>query len=171
MTTGRRLIYSLTAIVLATSVSCTSSSMDPSPRVAQLQVSVMPNPLVQNGIGACTTGSGQPPSGVFRLFPHQVTVEETDGVGVAVESHRVTALVGAQEFQVFLLDAASIGDRFNDCGGAGNRVEARARRCNTDALFCSPLNAAVPNQLRLEFTAMDDNGNSITGVTTVNLAQ
>lgn len=145
--------------------------MEPSQRVAALQITVTPNPLVETGTGACTTGSGQPPPGTFRLFPHSVTVEETSGLGVAIESHEATALVGGQEVPVYLLDAATFGDRFNDCGGAGNRVEARGRLCNTDALFCSPLGSPVPNQLRLRVTAIDDNGHSITGTTTVNLVQ
>ena len=173
MSTARNcLIYLVTTLALA-SISCTSSSssVEPSERVASLQVTVTPNPIVQNGIGMCVASTGETTPGTFRLFPHSITVEETGGVGVTIQSHRLTVLSGGQEFPVLSLSGAtSLGERFNDCGGAGDRIEPRQRRCNTEALFCSPVQVPVPDQLRAQFTGIDDNGNSITGDGTVNLS-
>jgi hypothetical protein len=90
-------IYLLTStLALVSSISCTSSSpVDPSERVANLQVTVTPNPIVQNGTGACVTSTGSTP-GIFRLFPHSITLDETSGVGVTIQSYRITALSGGQ---------------------------------------------------------------------------
>jgi hypothetical protein len=142
----------------------------PAEREASLRLTVTPNPIVQGGVGACANSAGASVPGTFRLFPHSVTVEETGGVGVTLQSYRLTALSGGQEFPVNEFTGESIAERFADCGGAGNRVEANQRRCNTDALFCSPIQVKVPDQLRLQFTATDDTGHSLAGDSTVNLS-
>jgi hypothetical protein len=160
-------------LTLASTVSCASSSsspMNPSERSANLRMTVDPNPLLQNGIGACANENGQAAPGNFRLFPHSVTLEETGGVGATLQSYRITALVNGQEFPVGELGEESIAERFDDCGGSGSRIEPSQRRCNAQALFCSPLTAAVPNQLKLRFSGIDDNGHTLTGETTVSLS-
>jgi hypothetical protein len=138
--------------------------------MARLQVTVTPNPVVQASIGQCVGESGQVVPGTFRVFPLSVTVEETGGVGVSIQTHRVTALRGGQEFPVIDLAQDAIGERFNNCGGTGNRIEARQSRCDTGGSFCSPIASQVPEQLRLQFTATDDNGHAISGEGTVGLS-
>jgi hypothetical protein len=138
--------------------------------MAALQVTVTPNPVVQTHIGQCVGESGQVIPGTFRIFPLSVTVEETGGVGLSILTHRVTALRGGQESPVLDLAQDAIGERFNNCGGTGIRIEARQRRCDTGGSFCSPPGLPAPEQLRLQFTATDDNGHAISGEGTVGLS-
>jgi hypothetical protein len=155
--------------VVATSVSCAEPEMAPSPLSGSLQVTVVPNPIVESGVGACVNAFAETPPGTFRLFPYSVTVDETGGVGVALQSFRITVLSGGQEFPAVDLAAGDIGARFNACGGEANRLGPLQRRCTPTSPFCSPVALPVPEQLRVRFTAIDDNGNNITNDRTVNL--
>ena len=136
---------------------------------AGIELTVSPNPLVESGVGACVGPFGPTPPGTFRIFPYMVTVEETRGVGLTIESYRISGFVGGQEIPLLNLAASGVAERFIGCGGVSNRLEARQRRCTPVSPFCVPPILAVPDRLRVQLTGIDDNGFPITGDRTVNL--